>query len=133
MRQAAALPYRHADGPGGQVEVLLVTTISGRWIIPKGDIDDGLEPHRAAEKEAFEEGGVKGRIARRSIGSFQTYKQQDGAEIPVEVDVFPLEVAEELEDWPEKEQRQRRWLRPDEAAACVDEAQLASLVTDFAP
>ena len=133
MRQAAALPYRYCGRSGDPVEVLLVTSSSGRWIIPKGDIDDGMEPHLAAEKDAFEEGGVTGKIAPRSIGSFRTCKRQDGAEIPVEVDVFPLEVDEEVERWPEMGQRQRRWLRPHEAAACVDEAQLAAIVIGFAP
>ena len=67
MRQAAAFPYRlveGSNGSSGSIELLLVTTGSGRWIIPKGDVDHGMAPHLAAEKEAFEEGGVRGRIQR---------------------------------------------------------------------
>jgi 8-oxo-dGTP pyrophosphatase MutT (NUDIX family) len=45
--------------------VLLMTSRdTGRWIIPKGNIDAGATPAKAAEKEAYEEAGVKGTITR---------------------------------------------------------------------
>ena len=131
MRQAAALPYRSAQGAARQLEVLLVTSSSNRWIIPKGDIDDGMKPHVAAEKEAFEEGGVRGRIGSRPIGTFRTSKEQNGAAISVEVEVFPLEVTEQLDRWPEMKQRERKWLPIGEAVK-IAEAELASIMTAFA-
>ena len=133
MRQVAAFPYRHASGSAGAIEVLLVTSSSDSWIIPKGDIDGGMAPHRAAEKEAFEEGGVRGQIGDQPIGTFRTRKKQDGAAIPTEVDVFPLEVTEELERWPEMEQRERRWLALDEAAETVREPGLREIISAFRP
>lgn len=132
MRQAAAFPYRFIKGTD-RLEALLVTSSAKRWIIPKGDIDDGIEPHRAAEKEAFEEGGVRGRIDSRSIGAFCSCKDRDGASIPVEIEVFPLEVTDELDRWPEMEQRQRRWLPLGEAADVVDEPELAAIIRKFLP
>jgi 8-oxo-dGTP pyrophosphatase MutT (NUDIX family) len=131
MRQAAALPYRHVDRSGGSIDVLLVTSSSGRWIIPKGDIDDGMAPHQAAEQEAFEEGGVRGRIEQRPIGTFRTCKQQDGADSTVEVEVFPLEVSEELNRWPEMSVRQRRWLPLREGAETVADPGLAAILNSF--
>ena len=131
MRQTAALPYRLTDGANGGLEILLVTTGSGRWIIPKGDVDRGMAPHLAAEKEAFEEGGVKGRIADRPIGSFSTRKNLVGLSIPAKVDVYPLEVSEELEHWPEDDRRVRRWLSLQDAAAMVDEPELRSIIRSF--
>jgi uncharacterized protein len=133
MRQVAAFAYRHAEGSAGAIEVLLVTSSSDSWIIPKGDIEGGMSPHRAAEKEAFEEGGVRGHISDEPIGTFRTCKQQAGAEIPTEVEVFPLEVAEELQRWPEMEQRQRRWLPLDEAAETVGEPELREIISAFRP
>lgn len=133
MRQAAALPYRRADHSGSLIEVLLVTSSSGRWIIPKGDIDDGMAPHRAAEQEAFEEGGVRGRIEERPIGIFRTCKQQGGSAIMVEVEVFPLEVREELDRWPERSVRQRRWLPIREGAEVVAEPELTAIMNTFRP
>ncbi len=133
MRQAAALPYRFADGRDGPIEVLLITSSAKRWIIPKGDIDGGMEPHLAAEKEAFEEGGVRGRITSLSIGKFRTCKERDGAAIAIEVDVFPLEVTEQLDRWPEMEQRERRWLPVQEAAQTVVEPELQAIINSFMP
>ena len=132
MRQAAALPYRHR-GNSDDVELLLVTTRSKRWIIPKGDIDDGMRPSRAAEKEAFEEGGVKGTVADKAIGSFCFRKQRDGTAISIDVDVFPLAVSEELRRWPEMDRRERRWMGRKEAAMSVDEPSLQAIIKSFRP
>ena len=133
MHQAAALPFRHVDEGDGTVEILLVTSSANRWIIPKGDIDDGMEPHRAAEKEAFEEGGVRGRIDPRCLGKFGTRKDQDGASVPIDVEVFPLEVHEELDRWPEMGSRQRRWLPGNDAAEAIKEPELAAIIRSFRP
>jgi hypothetical protein len=90
-----------------------------------------MEPHLAAEQEAFEEAGVRGRIERRSIGSFCSCKKQGGAAIPKEVDVFPLEVTEELDSWPAMEQRERRWLPISEAIDAVGEPELKAFIRSF--
>ena len=133
MRQVAALPYRHIKGLAGQVEVLLVTSSARRWIIPKGDVDGGMAPHLAAAKEAFEEGGVRGRIDDQSIGTFRSRKEQDGAEIPLDIDVFPLAVTEQLDRWPEMGQRERRWLTAADAADEIDEPGLGEIIRSFRP
>ena len=133
MHQAAALPFRRVDGAACVIEILLVTSSSSRWIIPKGEIDHGMAPHLAAAKEAFEEGGVRGRSEDRSIGSFAIRKEQCGAIIPLEVDVFPMKVDEELASWPEMDFRERRWLPLEEAAAKVDDQGLAAIIASFRP
>jgi 8-oxo-dGTP pyrophosphatase MutT (NUDIX family) len=132
MRQAAAFPYRLVEGANGSVELLLVTTGSGRWIIPKGDIG-GMPPHLAAEKEAFEEGGVRGRIIDKAIGSFSSCKDKFGASITIEVEVYPLEVREELERWPEDDRRERCWRPLNAAAKMVDEPELSEIISAFRP
>ena len=50
LHQAGVIAYRILDG---KVQVLLMTSRdTGRWIIPKGNIDAGATPAKAAEKEA---------------------------------------------------------------------------------
>ena len=44
------------------------------------------------------------------------------------VEVFPLEVREQLPKWPEQGQRETRWFRPQEAAAVVLEEGLGDLI-----
>ena len=133
MHQAAALPYR-TSGDGRTVEVLLVTGFrSGHWIIPKGDIDDGMTPHAAAEKEACEEAGVRGRIDETSIGTFHYRKENNGDSGEVVVDVYPLEVSEELAEWPEMKDRERRWVTVADAAVAVGQPELGAILTGFSP
>jgi len=71
LTQAGAIPYRMADG---KLEVLLVTSReTGRWVIPKGHIDDGMTPQTAASQEAWEEAGVTGEITAKMPLGFVPY------------------------------------------------------------
>ena len=119
--QSAALPYR-LNGRG--IDVLLVTSSSGkRWVIPKGLIETGLSPAASAAKEALEEAGAEGRIAKRSIGSY-TYEKWGGV---CDVEVFPLAVKALYEEWDE-DHRKRKWVSLDEAVRRLDEKDLKRLV-----
>ncbi len=125
--QVAALPWRHeADG---RVRVLLVTSRgTGRWIVPKGWPMTGKRSHQAAAQEAWEEAGVRGEIEDRASGAFGYLKTRGGDRFPCRVEVFALRVTEELPDWPERSQRDRRWAPPEEAARMVQEKALARLI-----
>ena len=120
LKQAGAVPYRH--GPHG-VEVLLVTSKgTGRWVIPKGNISKGDSAFRTAEREAREEAGVTGTIDENPLGRF-TYSKQlaSGEFIPAAVEVFGLEVARQLKNWPERTERQFQWMSVQQAVEAVSE------------
>ncbi len=103
-----------------------------RWIIPKGWPMSGRKDHRAAEQEAFEEAGLKGRIGKKSVGRYRYDKQlDDGSAVSCAVKVYPLEVREERKCWPERKQRTRRWYAAEEAATLVQEDDLQSLLRGF--
>ena len=126
--QYGAVPYRVAED--GQLEVMLVTSReTRRWVVPKGWPIKSLKPHSSAEREAYEEAGIVGRVRKRSIGSY-TYGKRLNPETTVtcEVELFPLEVRKQLKSWPEKNQREQRWFALDEAAALVDERELGDIV-----
>lgn len=129
--QVAALPYR--QGPDG-VEIMLITSReTRRWVIPKGWPMTGRTRPGAAEQEAFEEAGLSGAIAGEPVGTFDYLKQRAKAgDIDCRVEVYPLKVAEQAEDWPEKGQRDTRWFDAAEAAEAVDEPELAALIRRFA-
>lgn len=65
--QVAAVCFRRK---GKSVEFLLVKTSSGRWTFPKGHREPGLSHAEVAALEAFEEGGVEGRVDSHPIGSY---------------------------------------------------------------
>ena len=130
-RQYAAVPFRRGrDG----LRVLLITSRgTGRWIVPKGWPMRGRRPHRAAALEAYEEAGAVGRTSKRELGRYGYAKRrEDGSTVLCEVVVFALEVTRLEDDWPEAAERERRWVAPAEAAAMVEEADLAQLLRDFA-
>ncbi len=130
IRQVAALPYR-IDGPAkDDVMILLVTSRdTGRWVLPKGNLMVGIAPHRAAAREAEEEAGVRGTIARKPLGRFPYRKWRSAKRFELaKVDVFALKVHKEMSTWKEQGQRQRRWFTRDEAAGMVDEPELRTLI-----
>ncbi len=134
MRQIAVLPYRFG-GPGmdGPTEILLITSRgTGRWVIPKGNPLNGLPRHASAAIEAEEEAGVIGAVCPTPIGSYQYRKRRaNGASVMLDVEVFPLAVTRELDEWKEQNERERRWFAFDEAAKVVDEADLQALISSF--
>lgn len=128
-RQVAALCYRRSP----RVELLLVTSRdTGRWVTPKGWPMKDRPDYAAAATEAFEEAGVDGIIGETAIGSYDYDKtKKSGDAKPVSADVFPLEIITVRDEWPEKGQRTRGWFTPEEAAAAVDEEDLADLIRAF--
>lgn len=126
-QQFGAICYRQASN--GAIEVLLITSRdTGRWVIPKGWPMGPKKSHLVAEREAYEEAGVKGKISKDSIGSYFYMKgMPDGLKIPCEVKVYLLDVRQMLEDYPEKGSRTMEWVSCAEAAERVREPQLKRL------
>ena len=130
-RQFAAVPWPIRKG---RLKMLLVTSReTRRLIVPKGWPIEGLKPHRVAERQAREEAGVVGKVSRQAIGSYAYWKRMRQSFVLCGVDVFPLEVREQLDDWPERDERQRVWVASDEAALIVEEPGLAALLKAFDP
>lgn len=130
-RQYAALPFVVR---GGRPEVMLITSReTGRWIIPKGWPAKKLAPSDLAAREAYEEAGLVGRTNDRPCGSYRYEKRlKSGKCATCDVDVFLMEVERELPDWPEKGERERRWMSPAQAAMLVTEAGLIELLLTLA-
>lgn len=134
IRQIAALPYRtNREDATAPVSILLVTSReSRRWVLPKGNMIEGLQPHAAAAHEAEEEAGVQGAACPTPLGSYRyRKKRKNGASLNVDVDVFPFSVTDLLDEWEEQDQRQRQWFSLEEAAQLVDEPELSELIRRF--
>jgi 8-oxo-dGTP pyrophosphatase MutT (NUDIX family) len=125
-RQVAALPLRRR---GRNEEVCLVTTReTRRWTIPKGWCMKGTKDSEAAAIEAEQEAGLYGRIGKRPLGSYRYWKRLTARFVLVRVAVYRLDVAGSRSSWPEKDQRQVRWMSLEEASQLVEEPGLAALI-----
>ena len=112
--QVAAVCYRRL---GGSVEFLLVNTNGGgKWTFPKGDPHPAMSHSRAAEREAWEEAGVRGHIEPRHfhvyIHSKGVFWRPPGVQEYV-IKAFLLEVEEAAH--PEEEMRNPTWYSAEEA------------------
>tara|TARA_B100000700_G_scaffold101966_1_gene114977 strand:+ start:27560 stop:28033 length:474 start_codon:yes stop_codon:yes gene_type:complete len=103
-KQSGVIPYRVRNG---YVEILLVSSShSGKWGIPKGGVEPDLTKRESASTEAFEEAGLKGK-AKKRLGEFTYVKGATGR--PQHVVVYAMRVKRELNDWMESHRRERKW------------------------
>lgn len=118
-----------------KLEVLLITSRQRkRWIIPKGWPVDRATPAEAAATEAWEEAGVGGKVSPICLGIYSYNKSLDRSEVlPCVVAVFPIRVKKLLADYPEKDQRRRKWFSRKKAAKLVDDPELANMILSFDP
>jgi 8-oxo-dGTP pyrophosphatase MutT (NUDIX family) len=109
---------------GGRIEVLLLTSRdTGRWIIPKGNIEGTQSAPDAALQEAFEEAGLEGSVIGSGPLGFYTYfkKLKSGEQRPASVEVFLMRAEQQRKKWPEKRERKMAWLPVADAIARIEE------------
>jgi 8-oxo-dGTP pyrophosphatase MutT (NUDIX family) len=131
--QFAVLPWR--IGEHGAREVLLLTSReTHRWVVPQGWPMRGRKPADVASREAYEEAGLIGQVVgKRPLGNFHYEKRLAMKEAVIcEVRVFLFRVEQQLDDWPERGERERKWFNANEAVALVEEGGLAEIIARFA-
>lgn len=122
LTKSAVIPYRFSEN---KLEILLVTSIrKKKWIVPKGYIEFNLTPFESAKKEAYEEAGVVGSNETVEVGQFIAEKKNRNELIKV----YTMEVDEELNDYPEKNLRKRKWFTFDEAMEKVQNPQIKNFI-----
>src|SRR3978361_1764756 len=130
--QFAALPWRLSEG-GTRRFMLLTSGETQRWVIPKGWPMKKRKPPEVASQEAYEEAGLIGKIVdKRPVGNFHYAKRLPKGEVLCQVQVFLFRVERQLDDWPEKSQRETKWFDAEEAADMVEEGGLAEIISRFA-
>jgi 8-oxo-dGTP pyrophosphatase MutT (NUDIX family) len=116
--QVAAVCYRIRDGGA---EFLLVRTRCGRWTFPKGGLEPGLTHAEVAALEAFEEGGVHGRMEATSFARYTRRKRDDdGRAAATRVVYAHLCEVQRLEP-PQEANRNPTWFPAGEAKQCLQE------------
>jgi uncharacterized protein len=115
------------------VSVLLITSReTRRWVLPKGNPIRGLSSHEAAAQEAYEEAGVSGIACPTPLGRYHYWKRRrNGQSKRTTVDLFPLAVTDQADDWPEQDERDTQWFDLAHASAAVEEPDLSRLIAAF--
>ncbi len=117
--RSAAICYRRS--PGG-LEFLLVKTKGRRgWTFPKGHVEAGETPQSAAEREAREEAGARGRVDPRPLLTYRYPSSKPGTDGQVEVAAYLMEVDPEGSGGHHEWFRQPAWFRPADAVARLSE------------
>ncbi|HEX9940670.1 MAG TPA: NUDIX hydrolase [Thermoanaerobaculia bacterium] len=115
--QAAAVCYRLREGIP---EFLLVRTSGGRWIFPKGNVDEGESNAMAAKREAFEEAGADGEVDPEPLGRFRHLKRElksRGREFTVEAFLLAVTAVHPTRE----KNRNPTWFSQADAALAVAE------------
>ncbi|MCF8240599.1 MAG: NUDIX hydrolase [Melioribacteraceae bacterium] len=122
--QSAVIPYKIENN---EISILIITSAKKkRWVIPKGIIEDGMKPSESALKEAIEEAGVSGNVAKQPVGIYK-YDKWGGT---CTVEVFPMEVKKVFERWDE-DFRDRLWIKLSEVENYIEENDLLKLIQKF--
>lgn len=110
------------------MEILLITSLRKKnWIIPKGYVEYNLTPFESAKKEAYEEAGVLGSNETIEMGAFKIKKSVGTCWMKV----YSMEVNEVLNDYPEMQNRKRKWFSPEEALEKISMPQVVEMIKDL--
>ena len=108
LRQFGAIPFvLHEKEP---LVLMITSRTHERWIFPKGGLEASETPVEAAQREAFEEAGVKGSAMADLSYDVQAVKVTEGNSEDMIVTYFPLHFSEQMEEWPERKRRDRHWV-----------------------
>ncbi|XP_065851317.1 nudix hydrolase 4 [Euphorbia lathyris] len=106
------IPYRYKKSnslmSSKEIEVLVISAMKGDGMLfPKGGWENDESMVDAGMRETFEEAGVSGEIEEK-LGKW-FYMSKRGS-IMHEGHMFPMLVQKQLDHWPEKNIRKRRWV-----------------------
>lgn len=120
------------DTREGAVALLFVTSQTrGRWILPKGKKLPGEAHADTCRREAFEEAGVEGVVLEDFPITVLVTKQTERGKRVVPVTYYPFLVTAQVDDWPEKDRRQRHWALVEDAPRVAYREDLLPLIRRF--
>jgi 8-oxo-dGTP pyrophosphatase MutT (NUDIX family) len=126
--QYGAIPFRVVEG---HVVFLMITSRrSANWVFPKGSVDPGQSPRDTVAREAFEEAGIRGEIGKKPVGFYLHPRNNEDARL-VRIQLFPMEVTEQLDIWPEEAERFRHWALLPQVRRLMASRQAARVAADL--
>lgn len=115
-KQSGVIPYRWNED--GELEICMIRTKhASNWGLPKGGKEPDLSLEASAIKEAMEEAGLRG-VPGKKVAKMEYVKGSTGR--LQHVTWFLMEVHQELDQYLEVHQRERRWFLADKALKKID-------------
>jgi 8-oxo-dGTP pyrophosphatase MutT (NUDIX family) len=102
------VPYRKKKG---KLKVLLITTRNDNWGLPKGNLIKKIGARKTALREAYEEAGLVGEIKGKGKKFWPASEES--------IYFWPMTVEKELNRWPERNYRTRKWVKPSKALQLI--------------
>jgi len=99
-RQSGAVPYFIEYG---KIYYVMITSMSGNWIFPKGLVEPHLKPWESALAEAEEEAGITGEMYPKVIATYE-FKKWGGL---CRIHMFLLKITDIFSTWEEQHCRER--------------------------
>ena len=129
MHKIGAIPFNIR---GKQIAILFITSQThGRWVFPKGTLEKGGNHEAGVKREAYEEAGIKGDVLNNFPITIPITKKTNDGLMKIPVTYYPLLVSEQLEEWPEREKRQRHWSLVSDATRVTDRIDFLNLINQF--
>lgn len=114
------------------IAILFVTSQTrGRWILPKGRAKPGESHVETCHREGFEEAGIRGMALEDYPFTVLITKQLPEGIQPVPVTYYPYLVSEQVDEWPEKDRRQRHWALIEDVPKVADREDYLRLIRQF--
>lgn len=133
IEECGVLPWRTRRD--GSTRIMLVAARNQRgWTIPKERPKKNEPAFLAAARAAFEEAGIIGDTYPEPVADYElSTTLENGSRVSPRITVFSMKVYGTLSHWPEEDQRQRRWFTVEDAAAQLDDEELASFILEHGP
>ncbi|KAG0749557.1 hypothetical protein G6F57_003375 [Rhizopus arrhizus] len=95
--------------------VLLISSRkkNNAWVLPKGGWESDETQQHAAQRETWEEAGIKGTIVKQ-LGVFEERTKKKG-KLKAHHWIFEMHIDEVVKKFPERKKRERRWFTLEEA------------------
>ena len=127
LESAGGVVYRHRRGG---VEIAVVQTQRGAWVLPKGAVERGEDPAQAAVREVAEETGIQGDV-EESLGEIRYEVRPDlwTGFVPKVVHQFLLRAAGGNIRPDPAEHVEARWVNIEEGLRMLHHANERSVLT----
>lgn len=113
----------------GEIEILLLQDVKGRWSIPKGHIEEGESPKQTAEREINEETDLKEMRIMSWLGKTSFRYRRQNSLVLMTTQVYLVEAKGDTNDIKKEDiYKSLEWLSANKALEVIEYEDLGKLI-----